>query len=458
MECFAVSSSVMNGRYDPLYQLHKDEIEKPNTKFKLSDLRSLLLHNPQYGANLPAIEGDPNNDFRYVRITDIDEYGELIDDDWKTAKIIEPKYILNQNDILFARSGATAGKSFLYKKEYGKAIFAGYLIRFIFDEKKIDPKYIFYNTKLNRYNLWVKVIQRPSGQPNINSNEFAEFTIPLPGKDIEKKIVQIMDDAYKEKVEKELKARFLLESIYDYLITELNLKFTSKAKTAFKIDFQDMGVRLDPLYHYEDIYTFLKNCKFSDEPLDNVVEYFKTGFAAGKSDQDLTGSGVIQIRPTNLSNNRKLIFEKNIYIDNNKLITQPDDILVKGEVLFNNTNSQEQVGKTVYFNIEGSYFCSNHITRLNPKKDINPIYLTTLLNLYQKKKIFYRICTNWNNQSGVNINLLNTVKIPVPSKKIQDKIADHITSLTTKTNKLRDESIKCVEGAKAKVEKIILNE
>ena len=63
-------------------------------------------------------------DVRYIRITDIDDQGGLLSKNWKTAKNIQEKYVLDENDILFTRSGATAGKAFIYKKEYGKAIFA----------------------------------------------------------------------------------------------------------------------------------------------------------------------------------------------------------------------------------------------------------------------------------------------------------------------------------------------
>ncbi|MFQ5962866.1 MAG: restriction endonuclease subunit S [Candidatus Scalinduaceae bacterium] len=55
-----------------------------------------------------------------------------------------------------------------------------------------------------------------------------------------------------------------------------------------------------------------------------------------------------------------------------------------------------------------------------------PEYLTIILNIYQKHKIFFTICTNWNNQSGVNVELLNTTKIPIPSLNIQQKIVDEV--------------------------------
>lgn len=106
------------------------------------------------------------------------------------------------------------------------------------------------------------------------------------------------------------------------------------------------------------------------------------------------------------------------YIERNSV-----NIIQVEDVLFNNTNSQELVGKTAYFDLDETYFYSNHITVIRVNKDIIlPKYLWILLNLYQKRKIFFNICTNWNNQSGVGIERLLSLKIPIPNLEIQEGI------------------------------------
>ena len=132
MESFVVYSDEIEGRFDPFYLRNWSIIEKPKIDFDLVPLGELLKEPIQYGANETAIDGNPDTDIRYIRITDIDEFGNLKDDAWKTTKNVEGRYILQEDDILFARSGATAGKCFIYKKEYSKSIFGGYLIRFKF--------------------------------------------------------------------------------------------------------------------------------------------------------------------------------------------------------------------------------------------------------------------------------------------------------------------------------------
>lgn len=190
----------------------------------------------------------------------------------------------------------------------------------------------------------------------------------------------------------------------------------------FLLSSNELENRWDVLYYLHNLTSLLKNTKYEIVSLKNVIKYAKSGFASGKQDQSNANDGIIQIRPTNLDENGILKFEKNIYVPKNLIETR--ETLQKGEVLFNNTNSQELVGKTTYFDLDGNYFCSNHITRILCNKKIYPQYLMHLLNLYQSKKIFFNTCTNWNNQSGVGLDLLLSYKIPLPPKQNQQQIID----------------------------------
>ena len=193
----------------------------------------------------------------------------------------------------------------------------------------------------------------------------------------------------------------------------------------FLVNLSEIEGRLDPLYYASDLSKFTKNIHHDVKSIKNVSVYISSGFAAGKGDQ-AEDEGIIQIRPTNMDENGYLKFEKNIFLPSELLETSKSDLLRIGEVLFNNTNSQEWVGKTAYFDLEGDYFCSNHITRIAVNEEyIKPKFLWILLNLYQEHKIFYSICTNWNNQSGIGSDLLSRLKIPVPKKDIQNEVVEH---------------------------------
>ena len=96
-------------------------------------------------------------------------------------------------------------------------------------------------------------------------------------------------------------------------------------------------------------------------------------------------------------------------IDSNSAAMTVDTL--HGGVVFNNTNSQELVGKTLFIENSIDAYYSNHMTRIKINDELNPNYLWIILNFYQQKKIFFNLCTNWNNQSGVGLELLKNLKI-----------------------------------------------
>jgi len=114
----------------------------------------------------------------------------------------------------------------------------------------------------------------------------------------------------------------------------------------FSIRSVNIEDRLDPLFYSQDILSLIKSSKYDKYPLCDIVDYLKTGFAAGKSEQSDSDTGIIQIRPTNINEDRLLCFDKNIYINPDNVNLKGQNLLRIGEVLFNNTNSQELVGKT----------------------------------------------------------------------------------------------------------------
>jgi restriction endonuclease S subunit len=186
---FTTSFQSLSGmRCDPNYHSKYLLFKSINPKYSFVKLREALEISPQYGANETAIDGNPNTDTRYLRITDIDDNGNLKNDSWQTAEKIEEKYLLENNDILFARSGSV-GRCFLYKKKYGRAIFAGYLIRFKLNEKILLPEYLFYYANSSFFEYWVSMIKRPTTQANINSEEFMNLPIPTPTIKKQKEIV-----------------------------------------------------------------------------------------------------------------------------------------------------------------------------------------------------------------------------------------------------------------------------
>lgn len=188
-KCFVIRAGEIENRIDPLYVKNIPHFRSMKASYPLIPLGELLTAKPQYGASERAVNGDPDTDCRYIRITDLDDYGNLLDEDWQTAEEIDSKYLLAENDVLFARTGS-AGRAFVYKSIFGQSIFAGYLIRFKFDPAKVNPSFVFHYTLTKIYKLWVHSVQRTTVQANINSKEFQSLEIPLPPLDIQNTMVK----------------------------------------------------------------------------------------------------------------------------------------------------------------------------------------------------------------------------------------------------------------------------
>ena len=158
-----------------------------------------LLRTPEYGANTPAIELS-NDTYRYIRVTDINSDGSL---DQSVAagafRSKNDKYLLDTDDILIARTGATVGKPFLYNFErHGEAIFAGYLLRLKFDHSKMLPQYFKHYTDTKRYWHWVEINARGAAQPNINAKQLEKIELMDVSVDDQLSICKSLDAFYNE--------------------------------------------------------------------------------------------------------------------------------------------------------------------------------------------------------------------------------------------------------------------
>ena len=155
-------------------------------------LRNLCKRTGQYGACASAIPYSRNSP-RYIRITDITDDGYLLDTD-KVSIVPKSaeKYLLNHGDFLFARTGATVGKTYFHDIQLGKYAFGGYLIRFIPNEQDLAPGFLKNYTKTDRYRHWVTTIAHAGAQPNINADEYGSLPLPIAPLPEQKKIAVIL--------------------------------------------------------------------------------------------------------------------------------------------------------------------------------------------------------------------------------------------------------------------------
>lgn len=156
-------------------------------------LGSISLNKGAYGLNAPACEYSEELP-KYIRITDINENGNYVD----TGACVdfqddEEQYSLKEGDIVFARTGATVGRNYLYKAKDGKLLYAGFLIKYSLNQKTVNPYLVYANCNTRQYWDWVKMISARSGQPGINAEEYCKYKFIVPSRKFEQgKIAEIL--------------------------------------------------------------------------------------------------------------------------------------------------------------------------------------------------------------------------------------------------------------------------
>lgn len=178
-------------------------------------LGELTTEKPRYGLTAKAKN---KGKFVFLRITDIDDKGEIKNDSFKFVDLNETekaKYDIKKGDLLLARSGSV-GNFFVALRDYSDWVFASYLIRFRLDLNKVDLVFVKYFLSSQYFKRWISYQKRPGAQPNINAKEYSSFKLPLPfrnGKpdlETQKKIVEYIEanfsiiDKILEKKKKEL--------------------------------------------------------------------------------------------------------------------------------------------------------------------------------------------------------------------------------------------------------------
>lgn len=157
-------------------------------------LGQLLLRSPRYGINAAAVPqglGVPT----YIRITDIDDSGRFAPD--PKVGVSHPKssdYRMRAGELVFARTGASVGKSYLYDPRDGELVYAGFLINVAPDPTRLNPKYLSLFVQSKDYWDWIAHTSVRSGQPGVNGQEYAQLPVPLPDIEVQNAIANAFTD------------------------------------------------------------------------------------------------------------------------------------------------------------------------------------------------------------------------------------------------------------------------
>ena len=158
-------------------------------------LGSLLRRPPRYGVNAAAVPVGQGS-HAYIRITDIDAAGRFAPR--PRVEVRHPHasdYRLVPGQLVFARTGASVGKSYLYDPSDGDLVYAGFLINVEPDPRVLNSRYLAAYVQSRPYWDWVASTSMRSGQPGINGQEYAHLPVPVPDIRVQTAIASVATDA-----------------------------------------------------------------------------------------------------------------------------------------------------------------------------------------------------------------------------------------------------------------------
>ena len=161
-------------------------------EWKSYTLKDLSKGKGEYGIGASAIPFDKDK-FTYLRITDINDDGTLNKSGLTSVDAVDAsKYLLKKNDIVFARTGNSTGRSYFYDGSDGPLVYAGFLIRFRLDDSKVNPRILKYYSHSKPYYDWVQSFDTGGTRGNINAKTYGDMPITLPSRHVQDRIVDIL--------------------------------------------------------------------------------------------------------------------------------------------------------------------------------------------------------------------------------------------------------------------------
>lgn len=470
VECFTTYANKIEGRIDPhFYRPTFIKIDRKIKSLVFKKLRDISLDlkngsTPAGGVfekeGIPYFRSQDFNlfDFRINQFISLEFHKQLM------RSAIKP------GDVLIAVVGATLGVIGYVPKEIKEGNINQNVARVRVIDKNVNPKYlaIFLASDLGQ-----ELIFRAATittQAYLNNQQLGDIEVPFPSLDIQNNIVQIMEDAYKIKKEKEIEAKQLLDSINDYVLDELGIKLPElKDRMCYVVFAEEVkGHRIDPKKYTERPRSILKaiqESKYKTEELKSIITDSISGEWGEEPYSELSNLNDYilckVIRNTNFVNKTNLdltgvaerLINKNKF---NKITLKDGDLLIEKS----GGSPIQPVGRVALIKGLGKdYTFSNFLQCLRVNKNIClPEYLFGYLKaIYHLNYMEYL----QNQTTGIkNLIMEEFLSIPVciPPLVAQNKIADKVKIRMQKAEQLQKEAKEELEKAKQKVEKIILGE
>lgn len=396
---------------------------------EIKKLKDLCIGKGEYGIAAPA-EPFSESKYRYLRITDISDNGTLLSDDPKSVSCPGcEKCILQENDIVFARTGNSTGRAFFYEPKYGELVYAGFLIKFHLDDTKVTPKYMKYYTISQTYRNLVNNGPTGSTRGNMSEGDFADMPVFLPSRKQQDAIVNLFSP-FDEKIDNNNAIAAELEGmakdLYDYWFVQFDFPDENGKpykSSGGKMVWNDELKREIPEGWENGIVSDLGTVVTGGTPSTGCAEYF----AKSKS-------GHAWATPKDLSNlNGRYFYHGEADITDAGLKNSAGNIMPKGSVLF---TTRAPIG---YIAITANEACTNQgFKSIIPAKKFGTEFVFQTLKMLTPQMQRVGVGSTF---KEVSKDVFSHQSIVIPSVNLLKKYAALTLDIAEKIRNTQEENI-----------------
>jgi len=401
--------------------------------WNLIRLKYLCKSKLMYGANESADFEDPSQP-RYIRITDFGDDGKLKDETFKSLPYEKAEsYLLEDGDVLFARSGATVGKTFQFKNYNGLACFAGYLIKASPNEEMMLSDFIYFYTKSRVYENWKNSIFNQATIQNIGADKYNDLLISLPSIQEQRSIATYLNDKTSQIDTLIEKKRQMIELLKEERTAIINQAVTKGINP--DAEMKDSGIEwLGEVPKHWDV-----------KKIKHVSTKIGSGITPKGGADVYQTSGIPLLRSQNV-HFTGLKLEDVAYITQEIHDSMSNSEVFDGDVLLNITGAS--IGRCYYAKkIILPANVNQHVCIIRPNGYIITEYLYLVLSSFLGQ---FQIehCQTGANREGLNFEQLKNFTIPLPpifeQKKIIGNTYAHLNKID-KTIALTEKEISLIE-------------
>lgn len=459
MECFTVFADGIEGRLDPFYYskifLENEKVIK-SSKWDVKSLKKIsnrIVDGP-FGSQL-KVEEYANEGIPLIRVKDV-KNEELQEDDFvfitkeKQEQLKRSK--VNPKDVILTKAGSI-GNACVFPTHLQEANITSHLAKIEIKEG-INPYYIckYLNTKFGRLQIFRE--GNKTTRPELNISEVSSILIPIPPSSIQNHIVAIMDKAYTSKKSKEVDAQQLLNSIDDYVLSELGItQPPDEKKMCYSIYSDEIEGRFDPHFYKPEFRILEENLsKVDHKDLCSVIEFSNETW--NQKDFFENEFPYIEISKIDITSGD---LQNIIYYEKSKAPSRAKRIVRENDIIVSTTRPHRGAITPIDKDKDGFIASTGFAILREPKIKINKKYLLFFLRTQLAlKQMLQR--SSGGNYPAIASEELKKVIVPLPPLSIQYKIADEVKRRMQKAEQLKKEAKEVLEEAKERVERIILGE